>query len=74
MLFESLGSTSKAVGSLSSDNLRVDLQLESSSFFPEKYQSMANLLFGEADLSSISYVFYARNLQLQHKLAISFGA
>ena len=50
MLLESLGSTSNATGSESSANFRVDLQLDNSSFLPEKYQSIANLLFGEADL------------------------
>ncbi len=49
--FESLGSTSKAIGSESSFNLRVDLQLVSSSFLPAKYQSIAYLLLAEADLS-----------------------
>ncbi len=48
--FESLGSTSKAIGSESSFSLRVDLQLVSSSFLPAKYQSIAYLLLAEADL------------------------
>jgi hypothetical protein len=53
MLLESFGSTSSATGSASSASLRVDLQLVSSSFLPDKYQSMAYLLFEDADLRAV---------------------
>jgi len=41
---------SKATGSHSSLSFKVDLQFDSSSFFPAKYQSTAYLLLAEADL------------------------
>ncbi len=63
--FESLGSTSKAIGSESSFSLRVDLQLVSSSFLPAKYQSIAYLLLAEADLKKkkkVIKIFLSVNL------------